>query len=292
MSFDDIIGRKNKENILCWYNNGKPKRKILILQGRSGNGKTTTIIEMAKSLCVELQIVTPDYEDRSNVLKAVNTSLSPFKLILVDDFDSFNANKKKILYEIIDISQFPIVVTCREWKFRGDIFGKAQYFRFSRPSSNEIYELLTEKTDISPKKAEKIAKNANSVMEALQSAVTGFIPSYSRVALSNNDKLKMMKERNACESIEKPNINFYFWAIRGYTNDAINTMIEFSYYDYICHQRFEKIEPWVLNRMTQKIENVTLISRPPKKKKEKQKKKSEQKEDKKETPVDSLDSWL
>ena len=295
MNFNTMIGQRNKQKILNWFNDGKPKRNILIIQGRSGNGKTSLITSLAHTINLELQVVEPDFEDTSSVLRTINTSLTNHKIILVDDFDTFHASKRNILYSIINISIYPVVVTCTKWKFKGSIFGKAQYLRLQRPLSSEIKRLLR-RHNIDRDIAHDISENANSVAEALQSSVTGFLPQRKTIALSNKDKLQMLKQRNATESIEKPNINFYYWSIRGYDDDAVKTLIEFSYYDYLNHQRYQKIPPFILNNMSAPIENITLKPRPPKRTKKTEKKKKTKKKvkqpEKKKPKVSGLDQFL
>ena len=260
MKFDDITGRRNKQKVLEWFNNGKPKRKILILQGVSGNGKTLLIRSLAESIGYELQEITSDYDNKDNIIKSINTSIYGKKIILVDDFDTFNVKSRDILYNIIDISIFPVVVTCTHWKFKGSIFGKSQYLRIVRPLTSEIVDLLHNK-NLPEQTVNEIAKNCNSVAEALQASITGVIPEKKDVALSNSDKLLLLSQRRLTERIEKPNVNFYFWSIHGYDKDAVKVMAEFAYYDYLCHSRFARIDPWIVNHMEAPIEKVTLKKR-------------------------------
>jgi len=290
MKFDTLIGRQNKRSILEWFNNGKPKKKVAIIQGTSGNGKTSLIRALAHDTGCELHEVFLD-EDKNNILKAINTSISGYKIVLIDDFDTYNARHRDTLYYILSIIIYPVVITCTEWKFKPIVFGKSQYIRFVRPRTSEIEDLLSNK-NLPDQLVEEIAKNANSVAEALNCTISREIPERKDVALSNNDKLSLLSQRRLNERIEKPNINFYYWSIRGYNDDTFKVLNEFAYYDYICHQRFARIDPWIVNNMEAPIENITIKQRRPHKKKKelkplpKKPKKTPQKK------VDGLDAFL
>lgn len=264
MNFNDTVGRSNKAKILNWFNDGKPKKKILIIQGRSGNGKTLLPTSLAETKGYELQTITPDNVD-SKTLETINQSLSGKKLIIFDDFDTFHHTKREILYDAIKLSNYPIITTCTQWKYKGEIFGKSQYLRLNKPRTTEIYRYLQTKSSLPNTKLHNIASNADNVQQALNATLTGIPPERTHKPLSNKDKLTDLKKQRFNEPMTKDDVAIYFRDIKGYTDDDIKTMMSLSFYDYTTNQRFTPIDPDIINAIPT-LPQTTFKRTPPKKK--------------------------
>ena len=285
MNFNDTIGRSNKEEILTWFNKGKPKKKILIIQGRSGNGKTLLPTALAETLHYEIQTITPDNIDDST-LETINQSISKKKLVLFDDFDEFHHSKRSLLYDAIELSVFPIIVTCTKWKFKSEIFGKSQYMRMKRPRTSEILSLLQQQSNLSKDHLQDIAINSDNVLQAITATLSGFIPERTHQPLSNKDKLSDLKKQRFTDEMKKDDVRIYFDDISKYSLADINTMIAFSYFDYITHQRFVPVDLFFINSIPSLPKTTFKRKIVTKKKKEKKKKQQPKKPVKKEEGLD------
>lgn len=246
MNFNNIIGRRNREQILKWFNDGKPEKKILIIQGRSGNGKTLLPLSLAQTKGYEIQVITQDNID-SNTLKTINQSISNKKIILFDDFDDFHHSKREILYDAIKISNYPIIATCTRWAFKSEIFKKTQYMRLNKPRTSEIFKHLKTISSLPPSTLHNIASRSDNVQQSLNATLTGIPPEPTHKPLSNRDKLTDLQKQRFSEPMNKDDTTIYFHDIRGYSDADIKTMIAFSKLDYLTHQRFQEIDPMIVN---------------------------------------------
>jgi hypothetical protein len=249
IDFNNVVGQKNREQILKWFNKDKPKKKLLIIQGRSGNGKTLLPLSLAKNKNYDVQIITPDNVDECT-LSTINNSIKNKKLIIFDNFDEFHHTKRNILYDAVNISVYPIVANCTEWKFNPEIFKKSTYMRLHRPRTSEIVTYLKTISNLPESKLYDISLNSDNVLQAIHATITGKPPERTHHALSNNDKLRDLQKQNLNEPITNENIRFLFDSIAGYSDADINTMIAFSYFDYIIHQRHQKVDPVIVNSIS------------------------------------------
>src|SRR3989344_8628415 len=216
-SLKEIIGHDGKLKDLVSYIKSK---KSVIIYGKSGNGKTTSIYALAKDLNYEVcEFNSSEVRNKDNVERIIGSSLkqrslfSKSKIILIDEVDNFSGAKDRggiqALAKLITNSAFPIVMTSNDPydKKLSELRKKCQLINFEELKEDDIIRYLENLC-----KKEKI-KFENGVLNELarinKNDLRGCINDLQILISKNNLKLediellgKREKEENILDSLK------------------------------------------------------------------------------------------
>ena len=122
---EDVIGQKSVKELVNWYENWKPGKKMALLWGDPGTGKTSSVYALAKEKKLELiELNASDFRNAASIKKIIGVStkqkslLQRGKIILVDEVDGVSGNSDRggiaELIKIIKESPFPIILTAND----------------------------------------------------------------------------------------------------------------------------------------------------------------------------------
>ena len=181
----EIVGQPSAmKELVSWFNTWPNHKKVVILYGRAGVGKTSAVLALAQEVNADLvELNASDQRNKDVIWKKVGlaaTSSTLLKdgrrIILLDEADNVYGREDKGGYqaisEIIDITRNPIVLIANEyWEIPDSIRRKAKMieFRALLPVSiaKALHRIITaEHMDISDAVIHEISKNANGDLRA------------------------------------------------------------------------------------------------------------------------------
>ena len=282
---NEFIGKNNVDTVrilINWINDcyrapETVQTNYAILYGDSGNGKTFLVQLLADLFHLELFRITPfDIEsgkDIYDIIKSVNiTTLQGKKhrMILVDDFEDFKSSYQKQLLVIKDISHYPVVYTFRSHPtnqefIKGSLKApKGRVLKIQKPLTEDLVEYMKKHSSLPIEKIREIAQESNSVRSAMLCLKGSCVNDTLNPWISKGRMLQTIQKRNLTSILDRYDIRMVFRAIQGYDSKALSVKEAFADYDYRLCAKFERvgsisgIDPWLVNHMTEPIEDVDL----------------------------------
>lgn len=287
-------------------------KSCVIIWGNSGDGKTFICEYFADYFDVELYRVTSeditDKHQMSYFLQSLNTTTldGRKKLILIDDFDEFSERDLRVIQDGIRRSRYPVIFTCIEYP-KGEFVKDALVVHMMKPFPDEIVVYLkTLQTGLSDLALYQIAEKSASFRSAILTAQSSVHNEFLLPYVSVSEMLRRVRNRNMQDPITESNVRKIFNAIKGVDDDSFSVMKRFAEFDFLIKRYkdilvsyYREVDPFLVNNMVEKIENITLESTYKKfessyKRPANSVKKNEKKVEKKASvsAADSLDAWF
>ena len=280
----DFVGNELQIHKICdWLTNfyHHPEKDIpryVIIQGNSGNGKTYLGELLANTFKVELFRITPlDIESKDSfneIVKSINIKTlegKNLKLIFIDDIDEFSNSYRSKLYEIVNISKYPIIYTTKTFSVDKDFyqFSKdALVIKLMKPYTSEIINYIKDKLPFQYDKAvvEKIIKESKSFRSIILSIYNMQINDLTNPSITKAEWLSSISRRCLKDNLKKDEIKYIFDSIRGYDKKSMSVMLKLAEFDYRVSAKFEKakgesyptIDKHFVNNMEPPIQKVML----------------------------------
>jgi len=299
-TINDFLGNQTQVKQLCdWLNKfyHEPTSEVqgyAIVYGPSGNGKTLLGKLLANSFEVELMLFTPLDTNVDDIIKSINMKTldgMEHKLILIDDLDEFPSNMKKKLFELSNISNHPIIYTCKGLFFPPEFISKGLVVKIKKPLTTEIYDHLKTISNLPPEKLMEIAKDSPSVRSAELSTYNASVNDLTNPTQTNYDVFKNAKARSLSGNLGRGKVAYLFSCIEGYDLDALKVRGKFAEFDYRTKVKFEEIDSYFINYMREPIEKVLKYQKYNEKEKDKEKSIDLRSIKKKEVKQPSLEDW-
>lgn len=263
-----------------------PMEEFAIICGNSGNGKTYLCKQLASTFDYQLREITADdinsKEDLDVILKTANMKemTGKKKLIVIDDVPAIRRKLSRIriskeikkIFEVARLSHYPVIFTTDTYKkshggklFPDYITKNGKKIWINKPPNRLLVKFL-EKVDknVDKKRLKEIAQKSPSVRSAIRSVQTNSINDITEEKVSNRQLLKMMSSRNMPTEIKRDNIHMIGNSItlgrNTNINDLVDVMERFADIDYRVKGKHQDIEPWIVNHVPEKIENVWLAN--------------------------------
>lgn len=181
---EEIAGQpKALKELIAWFNTWPEQKKAVILYGRAGIGKTSTVLAMAKEFNADLIELNASDQRNKDVIERIvgNAATSSTldgsrKIILLDEADNVYGREDKggnqALSKIIGITKNPIILIANEyWEIPQGIRNKAKMIEFRTLLPASILKVLkriaeTEQLSVPGSVLQQIAKNANGDLRA------------------------------------------------------------------------------------------------------------------------------
>jgi replication factor C large subunit len=181
----EIVGQpKALKELLAWFNTWPDQKKVAILYGRAGVGKTSAVHALASEFEADLvELNASDQRNKDIILRkvglaATSTTLSSNgkRIILLDEADNVYGREDKGGYQaiskIISVTINPIILIANEyWEIPDSIRRKAKMIEFRTLLPASIAKALRrivreEHLDVSPEMIQTISKNAHGDLRA------------------------------------------------------------------------------------------------------------------------------
>ena len=181
----EIVGQpKALKELLSWFNTWPDQKKVAILYGRAGVGKTTAVCALAREFSADLvELNASDQRNKDIILKKVGLaatsstlSANGKRIILLDEADNVYGREDKGGYQailkIIKITRNPIILIANEyWEIPDSIRRKAKMIEFRTLLPASIAKVLrrivrAEHLSISEETIQSISKNAQGDLRA------------------------------------------------------------------------------------------------------------------------------
>lgn len=273
MQLEEFIGNHKQIKVLvdwlniCYHEPTTETSNYCIVYGPPGNGKTLLVELLAKEFSVELFKITPlDSTGILDIIKSVNIKTfdgTNHKLILVDDLDEFPSRVTKQLIKIAEISNHPIIYTCKVVPAYQDAFVngslkdiKERLIWIRKPLTSEILDYLKSISNLPIETLDKIARESKSVRSAVLSIQNQSVNDLTNPTDSLIDTFRKLNNRCIDKVFNRYDITKVFNSIKGYDKDALRVMAKFAEFDFRATCKFEDIDPVFLNEMAEPIEKV------------------------------------
>ena len=304
MQLNDFIGNeKAKQQLTDWlnkfYHSTKNTNPYAIIQGYTGNGKTTLVYALANSYNVYVHRITADdvFDAHSfnSFAKSLNLQhlkhLKTKKLILIDDLNEFPKHIRKKLYTIYKISNYPIIFTIdtldsiKNDNNYNDFIRRAIIVKVEKPLSSKLHQLLQEKA-----KELGVAASYDVLLEIAQNSLSVRSAINSLYNLCTNDVLtppqpnifgerKLLLQRKVQNYIDVELIKRLSKNLNCYEKNGLLLMNLLSSFDVeLKVKRKRYLNPIFLNLAPFPIDKVTWLQIKP------------NKQEQKETATDSLEN--
>jgi replication factor C large subunit len=181
----EIVGQpKALKELLSWFNTWPDQKKVAILYGRAGVGKTSAVHALASEFGADLvELNASDQRNKDIILRKVGLaattstlSLNGKRIILLDEADNVYGREDKGGYQaiskIIAVTMNPIILIANEyWEIPDSIRRKSKMIEFRTLLPASIAKALRrivreEHLDISKEMIETISKNAQGDLRA------------------------------------------------------------------------------------------------------------------------------
>jgi len=259
-----------------------PMEDFAIICGNSGNGKTYLCKQLASAFDYQLREITADdinsKEDLNIILKTTNNKeiTGKKKIIVIDDVPAIRRKLGRMqasryikkIFDVAQISHYPVIFTTDTYKksHRGKLFPdyitkNAKKIWINKPPNRLMIKFLKKiKDDVDEDKLKEIAQKSPSVRSAIKSVQTNSINDVAEEKLSNRQLLKMMSARMMTASVTMDNIHMIGNSItlgrKTNIDDLVDVMERFADFDYRVKGKYQGIDPWIINHVPEKIENV------------------------------------
>jgi hypothetical protein len=278
-----------EEFVTCVHCNKRieyPMEDFAIICGNSGNGKTYLCKQLASAFDYQLREINADdinsKEDLDIILKTTNNKdmTGKKKLIVIDDVPAIRRKLSRIraskdmkkVFDVARISHYPVIFTTDTYKksYGGKLFPdyitkNAKKIWINKPANRLLVKFL-EKVDenVDKKTLIEIAQKSPSVRSAIKSVQTNSINDITEEKLSNRQLLKMLSSRLMPKDVTRDNIHMICNSItlgrKTNIDDLVDVMEVFADFDYRVKGKHQDIEPWIINHVPEKIENVWLAN--------------------------------
>ena len=216
-SLKEMVGHNDKIKELVNYVKSK---KPVIIYGKVGNGKTSSVYALAKDMGYEVfEVNSSEVRNKESMEKIIGGSLkqkslfSKSKIILIDEVDNFSGAKDRggiqALAKLITNSTFPIVMTSNDpyGKKLSDLRKKCQLINFEELKEEDIVRYLE---DLCKKEKIKFEEGVlNELARINKNDLRGCINDLQILISKNNLKLedieflgKREKEENILNSLK------------------------------------------------------------------------------------------
>ena len=285
MEIEKFIGNfKQLETIIYWLDSWfrEPTKEIkshVIIFASSGNGKSTIPQLLANDFKVELFTISPyditSKNDLNNFIKSLNLQTlkgKKHKIILIDDINEFPSQYKKRLCELPTISHNPIIYTSSNYQMvKGripqyiiDFKRKALAIRIYKPFPNQLFKhLKTLNSKLPDETLQQIAKESKSVRSAINSLYNASINDLTHDIQTNYTLVRDFKKRNLNRNLIGRDIKTLFDCIEGYDLNSLKLKARLADLDWRMSRYwreigFRELDPYILNNMTEDIENTSI----------------------------------
>ncbi|MHA1866012.1 MAG: hypothetical protein ACTSWZ_05835 [Candidatus Heimdallarchaeaceae archaeon] len=285
MKIEEFIGNDNaKKTIVDWLNRfyhsrTKDTEPYAIIEGETGNGKTSFVYALGETYNVYVQRITVDdlatQDDYNKFVKSLNVQnlyyLSTKKLILIDDLNDFPKSTIYKLYNINKISIYPTIYCIDDIQSlpqnekTNDFIKKALVIHLVRPLTSKLYEFLEKKAkefnlNIPEDKIRYIAQESKSVRSAINSLYTGCI---NDILISNKniyEKRKHLLQKNLEGCIDLSFIK-HICKYVDYSNlSGFKLLNQFGFFDAYLKSRYKNcIDSFIVNNLDLPLKDVRWI---------------------------------
>jgi len=265
MNLDCFIGYKSKEQSTRWLNeffHGEAKKGKAIFYGQSGDGKTLLAQLLSKSYDVELFSICPfDIKGEDNLndfIKSLNSKplTKEKKIILIDDIDEFQSRYRNKLLKVTSI--YPIIYTTKTLgrDVISNEFKSECQIIFIKPLTSELIEHLKSKCSLPIEQIDEIARKSKSVRSAELSILTECINDLRDDIGTYGKLIYDLQQRCLTQTVNRDNIKTIFDSIKSYDKDSLKVMERLADFDFRIRYKYEEIDPWFVNNMTEPIDRV------------------------------------
>ncbi|MBU7031382.1 MAG: replication factor C large subunit [Theionarchaea archaeon] len=181
----EIVGQPSAlKELVSWFNTWPNQKKVAILYGRAGVGKTSAVLALAQEVNADLvELNASDQRNKDVILRKVGLAATTStlhgggrRIILLDEADNVYGREDKGGYqaisEIIDITTNPIILIANEyWEIPDSIRKKAKMIEFRALLPASIAKVLhrivnAENLNIPENVIQEISRNAKGDLRA------------------------------------------------------------------------------------------------------------------------------
>ena len=147
---DDWLGPESTLNFFLRFikMHGRGMKRAMILHGPPGNGKTSLVYAVARSLGLEVREVNGSLEVNKKYLERVFVTMSvpslddKKRILLFDESDAWSSRTKLLPY--IQQCLVPVILTCNYlWKIDRELRESCEVIRIRQPTDDEKIEFAT-----------------------------------------------------------------------------------------------------------------------------------------------------
>ncbi|MBU7037049.1 MAG: replication factor C large subunit [Theionarchaea archaeon] len=182
--FAEIAGQPSAlKELISWFNTWPEQKKVAVLYGRAGVGKTSAVISMAREFRADLiELNASDQRNKDVIDRIVGNAATTCtldgrkKIILLDEADNIYGREDKggnqALSRIIDKTRNPIILIANEyWEIPPGIRNKSKMIEFRTLLPASILKVLRrvaleEGLDVSDERLQEISSNVNGDLRA------------------------------------------------------------------------------------------------------------------------------
>lgn len=181
---EEIVGQpKALKELVSWFNTWPEQKKVAVLYGRAGVGKTSAVIAVANELNADLiELNASDQRNKDVIDRIVGNAATSStldgkkKIILLDEADNIYGREDKggnqALSDIIDKTRNPIILIANEyWEIPPGIRNKSKMIEFRTLLPASIVKVLrkvadTEGLEVSDEVLQEISSGVNGDLRA------------------------------------------------------------------------------------------------------------------------------
>jgi len=280
----DFVGNEISIHKICdwltkfYHKESNDIPKYAIIHAFSGNGKSFLGQLLANTFKVSMYRIMPydinSESDLNDVTKSINIKTlggQKHKLIFIDDFDEFNYKQRQKLYEIPQMSIYPVIYTTKTFSIDKDFYNfnkKGLTISLSKPRMGDMIPYIKEKLPFhyDKTKVEEILKQSNSFRSAVLSIYNMSTNNLTNPSVSRQGFLSSISRRKLPRNLNSKDAKILFDSIRGYDINALKVMMKVAEFDYRLKGKFERaqdesyptIDKFFVNNMKEPIHKVGL----------------------------------
>jgi len=280
----DFVGNEIQVHKICnwlnklYHNEKNDISNYAIIHGFSGNGKSFLVELLANDFNVELFKITPfelnSETNLNNFIKSINIKTLTGKknrLIFIDDFDEFDWKYRKKLYDIPDISIYPVIYSTKTFSIDKNFYQfykKALTISLSKPRMGDMIKYIKNKLPFyyDKTKVEQILKESNSFRSAVLSVYNMSVNNLTNPTVSKQSFISSVNRKVTNKNLTSNDVKLIFDSIRGYDINSMKVMMKFAEFDYRLKGKFERtegesypaIDKFFVNNMKEPINKIGL----------------------------------